>query len=121
LKRRLNMTKIAAGLGATRQGRIAPGSGHFGAMQVLAEVEARFRVPGRGGRATDPAWTEWRLVPLAPRTLARLERVASKLREHGGVNVEPMQLAALLLERDVARLSERAAEELVRAGARAKG
>ena len=36
------------------------------------------------------------------------------VREHGGVNVEPMQLAALLLEKTTAQLSEDEAEELVR-------
>ena len=46
------------GLGADRRGRVTPTSGYFGAMQLLADIEARFRVPSGGGRPTDPAWTE---------------------------------------------------------------
>ncbi|MDP9362145.1 MAG: hypothetical protein M3P29_11915 [Acidobacteriota bacterium] len=74
-------------------------------MQLLADIEARFRVPARGGRPTDPRWTERRLVPLASQTLERLEELTARVREHGGVNVEPMQLAALLLEKTAAQLS----------------
>jgi hypothetical protein len=73
VKPRLDMNKIARGLGAERRGQVPVTSGYFGAMQLLADVEARFRVPAGGGRATDPHWTERRLVPLAPRTLKRLE------------------------------------------------
>src|SRR5205809_6221170 len=40
--------------------------------RLLADVEARFRTPEDGGRATDPRWTERRLVPLAPDPLKRL-------------------------------------------------
>jgi hypothetical protein len=28
--------------------------GYFGAMQLLADIEARFRIPAGGGRPTDP-------------------------------------------------------------------
>lgn len=99
MKTKLDMDKIARGLGAERRGKIAASGGYFGAMQLLADIEERFRVPSGGGRPTDPRWTERRLVPLAPRTLERLEQIAAKVREHGGVSVEPMQLAALLLEK----------------------
>jgi hypothetical protein len=81
-------------------------------MQLLADIEARFRVPVGGGRATDPRWTERRLVPLAPRTLERLEAITESVREHSGVNVEPMQLAALLLEKTTEQLSEDEAKHL---------
>jgi hypothetical protein len=64
-------------------------------MQLLADIEARFRVPSGGGRPTDPGWTERRLLPLAPRTLKRLEEIAARVREQGGANLEPMQLAAI--------------------------
>jgi hypothetical protein len=84
-------------------------------MELLADVEARFRVPPGGGRATDPSWTERRLVPLAPRTLKRLEKIATKVRERGGASLEPMQLAALLLERTAEEISATEAEELARA------
>ena len=67
MKTQLNMDKIAAALGAKRSGKVSAGGGYFGAMQLLAEIEARFLVPAGGGRATDPRWTERRLVPLARR------------------------------------------------------
>ena len=65
MKVRLDMKKIARGLGAVRQGRLRASGGYFGAMQLLGDIEERFRVPSHGGRATDPRWTERRLVPLA--------------------------------------------------------
>ena len=117
MRARLDMEKIAKGLGAKRRGKVSATGGFFGATQLLADVEARFRTPVGGGRATDPRWTERRLVPLAPRTLERLEAMTAKVREHGDVNLEPMQLAALLLERTTEELSGDEAEELVRAGA----
>jgi hypothetical protein len=119
MKKRLDMEKIAKGLGAERRGKVSAKGGHFGAIQVLADVEATFRVPAGGGRPTDPRWTERRLVPLAPQTLERLEEITSRVREHGGVNVEPMQLAALLLEKTTRQLSEAEAEKLVRPRRRA--
>jgi hypothetical protein len=63
--------------------------------------------------------TERRLVPLAPRTLERLEEITAKVREHGVANLEPMQLAALLLEKTTEQLSRDEAEELVRERRRA--
>ncbi len=119
MKTQLDMHKIAKGLGAERRGKVAATGGYFGAMQLLADVKAQFRVPDGGGRPTDPRWTERRLLPLAPRTLKRLEELTAKVREHGGANVEPMQLAALLLERTTEKLSEDEAEELVRPKRRA--
>jgi hypothetical protein len=118
MKTHLDMDKIAKGLRAEKRGKVVPGGGYFGAIQLLADIEARFRVPSGGGRPTDPAWTERRLLPLAPRTLKKLEEVAAKVREHG-VKVEPMQLAALLIERTAEQLSEEDAEDLVRPKRRA--
>src|SRR5947209_13474240 len=117
---RLDTDKIARGLGAERGGRVSSKGGYFGALQLVSDIEARFRVPSGGGRPTDPRWTERRLVPLAPRTLERLEQIAAKIREHGGVSVEPMQLAALLLEKTTEDLSEGEAEKLVRPKQRAR-
>ena len=111
---RLDMDKIARGLGAERRRKVAASGGTFGALELLADIEARFCVPSGGGRPTDASWTERRLVPLAPRTLKRLEDIAAKVRARGGVSVEPMQLAALLLEKKTAELSEGEAESLVR-------
>jgi hypothetical protein len=119
MKRQLDMDKIARGLSGERRGRVSGAGGYFGAMQLVADVEAKFRVPPGGGRPTDPRWTERRLVPLAPETLKRLEEITSRVREHGGVNVEPMQLAGLLLEKTARQLSEAEAEKLVRPRRRA--
>ena len=118
MKTQLDMDKIAKGLGAERRGKVEAGGGYFGAMQLLADIEVRFRVPSGGGRPTDPRWSERRLLPLAPKTLKKLEEMAAKVREHG-VNVEPMQLAALLIERTAEQLSEEEAEDLVRPKRRA--
>lgn len=114
MKRHLDMDKIARGLGGERRAKVSTTGGYFGALQLLADVEAKFRVPAGGGRRTDPRWTERRLVPLAPETLERLEEITSMVRERGGVNVEPMQLAALLLEKTAEQISEAEAEQLVR-------
>jgi hypothetical protein len=115
MKPQLDMDEIAKGLGAARRGQVSASPGYFGALQLLAEIDARFRTPAHGGRPTDPGWTERRLVPLAPRTLKRLEEISAKVREHGVANLEPMQLAALLLERTTEQLSGDEAEELVAA------
>ncbi len=112
MKAHLDMDKIARGLGADRRGKVSSTAGYFGAMQLLGDIEARFSVPAGGGRATDARWTKRRLVPLAPRTLKRLEQIAARVRDHGGVSVEPMQLAALLLEKTTDRISDDEAEEL---------
>lgn len=119
MKTQLDMNKIAAALGAKRRERVAATGGYFGAMQLVADIEARFRVPAGGGRPTDPRWTERRLVPLAPRTLERLEAITAQVREQDGVNVEPMQLAALLLEKTTEQISEEEAKNLVRPRRRA--
>ena len=113
MRRHIDMEKIGKGLRAERKGKVSATSGYFGALQLLGEIQARFRTPLGGGRATDPRWTERRLVPLAPKTLDRLEEIAAKVRQQG-VNVEPLQLAALLLEKTTERLSEAEAEKLAR-------
>ena|SRR5919108_784530 len=112
MKPSLDMNKIARGLRAERKGTVSAGAGYFGAMQLLADIEARFRVPASGGRATDPDWTERRLVPLAPRTLKRLEAITEGVRARSGVSVEPMQLAALLLEKTTEQFSEEEVQDL---------
>ncbi len=55
-----------------------------------------------GGRSTDPSWTERRLVPLSEETLARLTALAEKISREQ--RVEPMQLAAMLLESSLREL-----------------
>jgi len=57
---------------------------------------------------------------LAPRTLKKLEEISARVREHG-MNVEPMQLAALLIEKTAEQLSDDEAADLVRPKRRAGG
>jgi hypothetical protein len=113
MKPRLDMDRIARGLGAERKGKVSASSGYFGAMQLLADIETRFRVPAGGGRPTNPDWTERRLVPLAPRTLRRLEAITKDVKARRGLSVEPMQLAALLIERTTEQLDEDEVDRLV--------
>jgi hypothetical protein len=112
-KSKLDTKKIARALGAEHRGKVAARGGHFGAVQLVAEIQSRFQVPERGGRATDPHWTERRLVPLAPETLTRLTQIAKKLNDEGIV-IAPLQLAGLLLEHAAGKVDERAAEKLAR-------
>ncbi|MFT5686466.1 MAG: hypothetical protein ACI8RZ_007422 [Myxococcota bacterium] len=109
----LNMDRIASGLGAERRGTVQATGGYFGAAQLVAEVQARFQAPPRGGRSTDPEWTERRLLPLAPETLHRLEQLSKVLGEQG-VRVTPLQVAALLLERAVGDADDGELAELAR-------
>jgi hypothetical protein len=114
MKTKLDMNRIARGLRAERRGQVSAKGGYFGALQLLTDIQDRFRVPSGGGRPTDPRWTERRLVPLASETLDRLEKLTAGIREEGSVSLEPMQLAALLLEKATEELSEGAVQTLVR-------
>ena len=86
------MERIAKASGAERRGKVSVRGGYIGALQLAAEIAARFRVPEGGGRATDPSWSEQRLVRLSPKTLEQLEKLAEQS------HASPMQVAALLLE-----------------------
>ncbi len=113
MKARVDIDKIAKGLGAKRRGRVSVSSGHFGAAQLVAEIQARFRVPTGGGRATDPSWKKKRLVPLKEQTLSRLERLAHDIERKRQIHIEPMQVAAMLLERTLVDITEEDAGEIV--------
>lgn len=108
MKHKLDMDKIAKGIGARRVGKVEASGGYFGAMQLAAEVAERFRVPSGGGRATDPRWTERRLIPLSPDTLRRLEELAVHL------HVAPLQIAAILLEKTLDSIGEDEVGKLAR-------
>lgn len=105
MRARLDMDKIAKALGGERRGSVTARGGFFGALNLAADVSARFKIPPNGGRRTDPSWTERRQLPLRPETLERLEALAAKIRKQGG-DVHPMQLAALLLENATQNLSD---------------
>src|SRR5438105_12627256 len=91
----LDMERIAKALRAERRGNVSASGGYFGALQLAAEVATRFRVAEGGGRATDPSWSEQRLVRLSPKTLEQLEKLAEQS------HASPMQVAALLLEQAI--------------------
>src|SRR5271170_5890067 len=96
----LDMERIANELGAERRGKVSARGGYFGALQLAAEIAARFRVPEGGGRSTDPSWSEQRLVRLSPKTLEQLEKLAEQ------THASPMQVAEILLERAVQTVVE---------------
>lgn len=83
-------------------------------MQLAADIQTRLRVPPRGGRATDPAWTERRLIPMTSPTLKRIEELVQRIREEQNVSVEPMQLAAILLERTVESIEEQDEKDIAK-------
>ena len=85
---------------------------------MAEEVRRRFKAAVGGGRARDPQWTLKRLMPVRPETLARLQAVAARVSEIVEFRVEPLQVAALLVERDLDRLDDRAVVEAVRSAAR---
>jgi hypothetical protein len=116
MTKRVDVDKIAKGLGAERRGKVPVSGGQFGAMQLVAEVQARFRIPTGGGRATDPSWKTKRLVPLKEQTLKRLAQLAHEIEEKRQIHIEPMQVAAMLLERTLVNVTEEDAEEIVRSG-----
>ncbi len=113
MKARVDMDRLAKGLGAERKGRTIATGGYFGAMQLLTDLEAKFRVPKGGGRPTVPGWTAKRVLPLSEETLRRLERLAKRLGEMKQVHLEPMQVAALLLEKTIASIGEDDAGKLL--------
>jgi hypothetical protein len=65
----LNMNKIAKGLRAKRQGKVSSSGGYFGALQLLADIESRFRVS---------AGTEADLSTVGAEKLVRPRRRASR-------------------------------------------
>jgi len=64
MKPKLDMNKIAKGLGAERRGPWRPVEAILAPCSSPLKFRPGFRTPVR---ATDPSWTERRLVPLAPR------------------------------------------------------
>ena len=104
--RRLDQDRLSRNLGSTIRGRVRAGGGYFGALQLAESVRRRFRPPAGGGRARDRGWTLKRLIPVTPGTLARLEKLALEVSALVDYRVEPLQVAALLIERDLESLTE---------------
>lgn len=57
MKQRLDMDRIARGLGAERRGKVASRPGYFGALALVAEVQVRFRAddPEQNPRRSRPS------------------------------------------------------------------
>ncbi|MBI4862390.1 MAG: hypothetical protein HY815_19345 [Candidatus Riflebacteria bacterium] len=100
------MDKIAKALGAERLGRVHSSGGCFGAAELLEDIMQRFHVPAGGGRPTDPNWTQRRLVALAPETLNRLREIARDIGNARQMHLNAMQVAALLIERALAQVTD---------------
>jgi len=113
-RKKLNQARLSRNLGSTIRGTVKAPAGYFGALQLAESVRRRFRTPAGGGRARDRGWTMKRLIPVKPEILARLEKLAAEVSEIVGHRVEPLQVAALLIERDLESLSD---DELVEATA----
>jgi len=64
-KKRLDATAIAKGLGAKQRGTVCAKAGYHGALGLLTDVEARFRVPDAD-------------VELAPAELAEIDEAIAE-------------------------------------------
>jgi hypothetical protein len=116
MTKKIDLDHIATRLGAERRGPVKAAAGFFGALQLAAEVRSRLQVPTSGGRPTDPSWSLRRQIPLSPETLERLDDFAREIRKRRDVHVEPMQIAALILEKGALQLSGAELVELLSEG-----
>lgn len=91
--------KIARHLGAERRGRVETGASPLAAAALALDIAERLRPPVGGGRPTDPSWNERRLVPLRRETLEKLDQIAAAVREKTGAQVQPLQIAAAVIEK----------------------
>jgi len=89
----------------------------IGCRLFSVTTSVRFTKPIGGGRARDPRWTTKRLLPVRQETLAQLEVLARKVSRLVHHRVEPLQIAAVLVERNLAHLN---AKELAQAVANAE-
>jgi hypothetical protein len=113
---KVNIDKIAQKLGARRRGAIEVRPGSFGAMELLAEVQERFRVPPQGGRATDASLTVQRQIALHERTYKRLVSMAESLTKATGRSIGPLQVGTLLLEHAADEVAEADIAKMLEAG-----
>ncbi len=113
---KVNINKIAKGLGAVRRGRVESRSGYFGAMELLAEVQRRFQVPTTGGRATDRSLTVQRQIALRAKTYKQLVTMAARLSKTTGKAIGPLQVGTVLLERAAEEMNEDQLVKILAAG-----
>ena len=108
--KKVDHERLSRNLGSTIRGLVPAGSSYFGALQLAESVRERFRPPAGGGRARDRGWTMKRLIPVRPGTLVRLERLAAEVSDLVDYRVEPLQVAALMIEHDLASWSDKGVE-----------
>lgn len=101
-RRRIDQAKLARNLGSKPKGTIAAKPGYLAAVQLAHEVRRRFKTPTTGGRGRDPGWTAKRLMPVRRETLTRLQELARAVSQIVDYRVEPLQVAALIVERNLA-------------------
>ena len=101
-RQKIDEGKLAKNRGSKAEGTTTTRPGYFGAVQLAQEVRRRFKTPATGGRGRDPGWTTKRLMPVRRETLARLQELARAVSQIVDYRVEPLQVAALILERDLA-------------------
>ena len=118
---KISHAHLAKNLRSRISGRVRPNAGYFGALQVAEDVRRRFKPAVGGGRGRDPEWTLKRLMPVRPETLTRLQALAAQVSEIVEFRVEPLQVAALLVERDLDRLDDHEVVEAVTSAARKHG
>ena len=111
-----NINKIAKKLGAKRRGRVEARAGYFGALELLAEVQKRFRVPSTGGRASDASLTVQRQIALQERTYKQLVAVAARLSKATGKSIGPLQIGTVLLEHAAEQLNDADLVKMLAAG-----
>src|SRR3982751_432009 len=117
-REKISHAQLAKNLRSRIAGRVRPRAGYFGALQVAEDVRRRFKPAVGGGRGRDPEWTLKRLMPVRPETLARLQALAAEVGEIVEFRVDPLQVAALLVERDLDRLDAREVVAAVTSAAR---
>lgn len=105
--------QMARLLGAERRGAVEAGAGPFAAVALAMEVAQRLRPPAGGGQPTDPSWNERRLIPLKRETLEKLDQIAASVRKRTGTHVQPLQIAAAVLEKFVSSLNPEEIETLL--------
>lgn len=104
--KKLDHHKLSANLGSRIRGRVTANAGYFGALQLAESVTRSFTPPAGGGRARDRRWTTKRLIHVRPETLVRLEKLAELVSDLSDYRVEALQVAALLIERDLESWSD---------------
>jgi hypothetical protein len=105
---------LARRLGAQSRRPLAAVAGPFAAVELALEVAQRLRPPAGGGHPTDPSWNERRLLPLKRETLEKLDQLAASVRNRTGTHVQPLQIAAAVLEKFVGNLDPEEIETLLK-------